>query len=110
MFFRLVIEVVVAMLAAYGLYCALKALAEWLFPTEQLIVAIELRTAEDAEELDRLLYDARMLLRRRGGMRIAVLVSETLLDGTVGNKDTLLEPYEALLEEYGADCYLIDMD
>ena len=110
MFFRLMIEVAVAMLAAYGLYYALKAVAEWLFPTEQLMVAVEIRTLQDAQDLECLLYDARMLMHRRGGMRIAVLISEQLLDGTVGIGDTLLEPYAALLEQYDADCYLIDMD
>lgn len=110
MFFRLVIEVAVAMLAAYGVYCALKTLAEWLFPTEQIAVAVEVRTAEDVHALDRLLYDARASFLRRGRTRLIVLISEDLLDGTAGLGDRLFEPYETLLDQYDADCYLIDMD
>ena len=33
-----------------------------------------------------------------------------LMDGTAGLEERLFEPYETLLDQYDADCYLIDMD
>ena len=110
MFFRMLIEVGVAMFAAYGIYCALKALAELLFPTRQIAVAVEVRTPDDAEKLDLLLHEARMAFWRRGGTRTVVLLSADLMDGRVGRGDELFAQYDELLERYGAECYLIDMD
>lgn len=110
MFFRLLIEVAVAMFAAFGVYCALHAMAELLFPTHQIAVAVEIATPEDAENLDALLYDAKRMFRRRGGMRTVVLLSADLMDGRVGRGEELFDEYDELLDRYGAECYLIDMD
>lgn len=110
MFFRMMIEVAVAMFAAYGIYCALKVMAELLFPSDRIAVAIEIRTQADAEDLDMLLYDARATVWRRGRARTVVLLSTALMDGSVGSGDEIFEPYASLLTRYGADCYLIDMD
>ena len=110
MFLRMLLEVGVAMFAAYGIYCALKVVAELLFPTRQIAVAVEVRTEADAKNLDVLLYEARMAFWRRGGRRTVVLLSADLMDGRVGHGDELLDEYDEILERYGAECYLIDMD
>ena len=110
MFFRILIEVAVAMFAAWGVYCALHAIAELLFPTHQISVAVEIRTMEDIENLDTLLYDAKQMFGRRGGMHTVVLLSSDLMDGRAGRGDELLDRYDEILERYGAECYLIDMD
>ena len=108
MFFRMLIEVGVAMFAAYGILCAFKVGAELLFPSQQIVVAIEVRTKEDADALDVLLYDAKSLVWRRGRTRTVVLLASDLMDGRVGYGEALLEPYASLIERYGAECYLID--
>ena len=110
MFFRMLIEVAVAMFAAFGVYCALHAMAELLFPTQQIAVAVEIRTMEEMENLDTLLYDAKQVFWRRGGMRTVVLLSADLMDGRAGRGDELLDRYDEILERYGAECYLIEMD
>ena len=110
MFFRMLIEVGVAMFAAYGIYCALKAMAEILFPAKQMAVAVEVCNEEDAEALDMLLYEAKLSFLRRGRTHLVVLLSTALMDGRVGLGDEIFEPYASLLERYGAECYLIDMN
>jgi len=104
----LIIEIGVAMLAVFGLCCALKMLLELLFSSDRISVAIEVMEARDARTMDLLLREAQTLSLGKGRARLVVLISSALMDGTVGLGDTLDEEYAALIDSYGAECYLID--
>ena len=108
MLFGYVIEVAVALFAVFGFYCAARMFCELLFSPSQIVVAIEVREKQDAQELDMLLHEARSAFLRKGRARLVVLVSADLMDGTVGEGEELFPLYDELLEEYGAECYLID--
>ena len=108
MLFGYVIEVSVALFAVFGFYCAVRMFFELLFTPGQIAVAVEVREREDAEELDMLLHEARSTFLRKGKARIVVLLSSELMDGTVGKGEELDPHYGELLDEYGAECYLID--
>ena len=110
MFFEALWRVAVALFAAFGLYCALRMLAESLFASDRIAVAIEIETRGDARDLDMLLHEARVLFGRRRGMRIVVLLSAELMDGTLGEGTTLSPACEELLERYGAECYLMNYE
>ncbi len=108
MFFSYVIEVTVALFAVFGFYCVIRLFCELLFAPSQLAVAVEVREREDAEMLDMLLQDARGAFLRRGHARLVVLLSYELMDGTVGIGEELLPHYKELLEQFDAECYLIE--
>ena len=98
----------VALFSVFGVYCAWRTLAELLGASQRVLVAVEVLNRQDADALELLLQEASDTFLRRGHLRIVVLVSVELMDGTVGLGDELSEPYLALLERYGADCYLIE--
>lgn len=100
-------EVAVALLAVFGLYCAVKIGLEWLFFPCNVVIAVEVNTREDADMLDVLLHEAESASFRKKSRRTVVLISVDLMDGTVGFDDVLLEEYEELLDRYGADYYLV---
>ena len=108
MFFLYVIEAMVALFAIFGFYCMIKLFCELLFAPSQLAVAVEVRAREDAEMLDMLLREAQGSLLRIGRARLVVLLSYELMDGTVGIGEELLPHYKELLEQFDAECYLIE--
>ena len=110
MFWRMLLEVGVAIFAVYGIACAARTLTEWIFPQKNLAMAVQIRTLEDAQDMDLLLYEARASVMRRGRSKLIVLISSSLMTGTVGEDDTLFDEYETMIERYGADCYLVEMD
>lgn len=110
MLWRTFFEVGIALLAVYGIACAARTLTEWIFPQKNLAMAVQIRTKEDAWAMDLLLREARSSVIRRGKSRLIVLVSSSLMEGTVGEDEMLFDEYEALIDQYGAECYLIDMD
>ena len=99
--------VILALFAVFGFFCAVRIFAERIWIPEQLVVAIEILDLEDAEMLDMLLHEAVSAFSRRRAMRVVILLSASLMDGRVGEGDELLPEYRALLERYGAECYLI---
>ncbi len=108
MFFDLFWRIVLLACAVFGAYCAIKTLAEALFSSDRVTVALEIREKEDADDLDMLLCEAQSTSLRRGRTRVVVLISSDLMDGTVGEGDELYDSYMNLLDRYGAECYLID--
>lgn len=97
----------IALFGVFGLYSILRILVDWLFPPQGLCIAVEVLDKRDAEALDMLLTDAVAKAFCRGGRPI-VLLSTSLMDGTVGEGDALSEQYAALLDRFGAECYLIE--
>lgn len=104
----LITEIGVAMLAVFGFCCALQMLLDLLFSSDRISVAIEITEKKDADTLDILLREAQTLSLGKGRPRLVVLISAALMDGTVGTVDVLNENYAAIIDQYGADCYLID--
>ena len=95
-------------LAVFGAFSAVVLLCEWLFSSQQVVVAVELRTREDAASLALLLDEAEHTALRRGRRRIVVLVSQNLMDGTLGIGTELHESVMEMIDGYDADCYLIE--
>ena len=110
MFFEILLRVGVALFAAFGLICALQMLARLLFGSDRLAGALEITSHEDAKDLDRLLHEARITFGGCGTSRLVVLISSTLMDGTLGIGEDFSDECLEILECYGADCYLIDFD
>ena len=108
MLFGYVIEASVALFAVFGFYCAARMLCELGLASSQIAVAVEVREEADAQALDMLLHEARAAFLRRGHARLVVLVSSDLMRGCMGEGEVLFSLYEDLLDEYGAECYLID--
>lgn len=97
----------VALFAVFGFFCAVRVMADLLFPNKRISVAVEVWTREDAEELDLMLGEAAARSMQRGA-RLVVLLSVELMDGTVGVGEELLDYYAELLDRFGAECYLIE--
>lgn len=100
--------VLTVLFSVFGFLCALHMLCEWLFASEQITAAIEIKEKKDAEMLDMLLHEAGSASLRKGRGRLVVLLSADLMDGTVGLGETLSPFYQDLIDRYGAECYLID--
>ncbi len=106
---KIIIDIAVALFAVYGFFCALRLLADLLWAPRQLAVAVTVQNREDADMLDVLLHEADSAFFTNRNAPIIVLVSAALMDGTVGLGEELFDTYADLLEEYGAECYLIDL-
>ncbi len=101
-------EILVALLAVVGFYAILRLLAASLLCPRQVVVALLLEQAVDAETLDILLDEARRNPARRRGARVTVFVSRALLDGRMGEDGRLHATYADVLARYGADWYMAE--
>ena len=109
MLFQLIIDVAVAMFAAFGFYCALRAILDLLFVPKQISVAIEVQEKKDADVLDVLLHEASSAFFRQGRrLKIKVLISSALLSGTVGEDGVPYEKYLDWIQMYNAAWYAVD--
>ncbi|MBE6575938.1 MAG: hypothetical protein E7654_06695 [Ruminococcaceae bacterium] len=70
---RIVFEVVAAMLAVWGLYCALRALGELFFVPRAYAVAVHLREGETAASLSSRIIEARLALSGSAEQRVLLL-------------------------------------
>ena len=104
----LFLQLVFWTLAVFGAFCAILLLCEWLFASRQVVVAVEIRTREDATALELLLEEAERTSLRRGSTRTVVLISQSLMDGTLGLGTELFESVLELIDRFDADCYLIE--
>lgn len=110
MFLEILLRIGVALFAAFGLICALQMLVRLLFCSDRLAGAVVVQSREDAEELDQLLHEARVTFGGCGTSRLLVLISTSLMDGTLGVGEECNDECLELLACYDADCYLIDFD
>ena len=104
----LFLQMVFWALAIFGGFWAILLLCEWLFASPQVVVAVELHTREDAYAIDLLLAEAEHTALRCGGTHTVVLISQSLMDGTLGIGAELYESVTELIDRYDADCYLIE--
>ena len=105
---RIVFDVVMAALAVFGFYCAIKTIGEWWLTPDGLCVAVSVCDEAAANRLDVLLHEAQRSLLRRGKMRIVVLFSADLMQGCAGYGEILRPDIEELVRRYGADCYVVE--
>lgn len=105
---RMFFEIFLATFAVIGFYSMLKMIGERIFPTECLDVAIRLCNEEQVEQLDILLNIAAS--QRRRGRSIVVLISSHLMYGAMGYGEVLRPELEALLRQYGAECFVVDIE
>lgn len=110
MFLEILLRVGVALFAAFGLICALQMLTRLLFGSDCLTGAVVVRSHEDAEELAELLHEARIVFGGCGTSGLVVLISTSLMDGTLGVGEECNDECLEILDCYGADCYLIDFE
>ncbi len=107
---QLFLEIFVAVLAVFGLYCAMRIFADVFLARGDVSVAVKVMTHEDAEDLPLLLTEAKTAFLCFGRCEVVLLVSNALMDGTLGVGEHFHEQTRELLEQYGVTCYLIDPD
>ncbi len=78
MTFALIADLCIAVFAVFGFYAALRLLVAFFASPANLSVALEIRSAEDAENIDCLLSAARENFYLRRGDALVVLLDATL--------------------------------
>lgn len=93
-------EILIAILAVFGLYCILRLIADALFRSENILYAVEVNTEEELQRLNLTIEEARggLFAPRR---RVAVL-----LNADFACRAGLLEA----LERRDVDCYVFEME
>ncbi len=107
---QLFLEIFVAVLAVFGLYCAMRIFADVFLSTGDVSVAVRVLTDEDAHNLPILLNEAKTSFLRFGRVELVLLVSTRLMAGTLGVGDEFNEEVLEWIEAYGATVYLVTPD
>lgn len=95
---RTILEVTIALFAVYGIYCAIRALAECCFVPRAYAVAVRLRPGEPADELASRIVEARLALCGAAEARVLLLCDEHMLPD---------EATEMLLQEHSGDVLIV---
>ena len=108
----LILEIGIACLTVFGFCCLLQLLFDCFYAAKHFYITVEIREERDADMLDMLLHEARSAFFRKRRMKTLVLISSHLFEKEiVGTRDGVLyDPYADLLEEYAAECYIMDWD
>ncbi len=96
-------ELLLAALAVFGLWCALRLVTEALCSSRNVTVAVEVLDATARDALCALLREARANLSCRRGSTVAVLYDRSLLES-----GELPPAVRGACRRYGARCYIID--
>ena len=109
---ELIWRVGISALAVFGFCCMLQMLLDHMFSSKRFWITVKIRDEKDADMLDLLLHEAYSAFFRKRASRTIVLISSTLFEnGTVGGRDGVLyDRYADLIEEYAAECYIMDWD
>ena len=100
---ELFFELLLAALAVFGLWCALRLLAETWFSSRFVMMAVEVSDEDAKASLWQLLEETRANLSCRRGSHIVVLYDRSLLqDGA------LPSAVRGACRRFGARCYIID--
>ena len=71
-------EVIIAMLAMYGVFCAIQLLSELFFPSSSFTLAVIARRGESVESVYKKLCYAQLIsARERGAAVYPIVISET---------------------------------
>ena len=97
MYFRLAIEIILALFSVFGIYSALRLVVQRFFGDGRIFLAVEILSAEDADRAEDTIREAfeSFLLAPSG--RLAVIISEELC-----SDEGLMD----IIAEYGAECYV----
>ena len=95
------LELLVAVFAIIGLYRVICWIAQKLFGSKHILVAIEILTQRDAESAEVLIRDALFRCLSLPSGRIVVLTVEALREHPV---------LKRMVRTYGVDCYVIPME
>ena len=98
MYVRIAIEVVVALFAVFGFYSAVRLLAQRIFSSESIILAVEIQTEDDVLNAEMLIREALGSFLLASSSHIAVLVPAALCSNELMN----------VAHKYGVQCYIID--
>ncbi len=99
---ELFLELLLCSLALFGLWSAMRLLAEYLLGARCIAPSVTLRTREDADAVMNLLEEAEASLSCRRGGCIVVLCDEGLTEN--GKSPSWLS---AACRRYGAVCYVV---
>ena len=99
MVLQIILEIVVACFAVLGLYHSVCWIAQKLFGSRRLAVAIEILTQRDAESAEVLIRDALSQYLSLPSERVVVLTLPEL---------SSVPALRRAVEIYGLDCYVID--
>ncbi len=97
---RLAIEIIAALFAVFGVYCATRLAAQKIFGTENIILAVTLKDKNDAIDAEMLIREALGSFLVTSSCRVAVLLTEELATDT----DLM-----SAIRKYGAEYYIVDM-
>lgn len=100
--FLIIEQVVMSILAIFGLIFLFRAVFDWFFAPAAITVAVEIKSKKDADDLDILLCEAEKSIFRRRGVSTVVLIPPKLLHGEIGEGGVLYLPYRQVIEEYHA--------
>ena len=100
---ELFFEILIAALAVFGLWCAMRLMAELAFCSNEVTLAVCVLDSETKDSLGALLEQARAVLSYRRRVPIAVLYAASLLE----NGD-IPEDVKQTARAFGARCYVVD--
>ena len=95
-------QVLVSILAVFGLIFIFRAVFDWFFAPAAMTVAITVNSKKDADDLDILLEEAGKSPFRRRGVPTIVLIPSVLLQGEIGREGVLDPIYRQVIEAYHA--------
>ncbi|MBQ9779322.1 MAG: hypothetical protein IJW00_11320 [Clostridia bacterium] len=105
--FAVIGQMVLSILAIFGLIFLFRAVFDWYFAPCAITVAVTIKSRKDADDLDILLCEAEKSVFRRRGVPMVVLVSSELMQGEIGDKEGLYPAYQDVVTAYSAAVYMI---
>ena len=106
---ELFVQICIAVFAVFGFCSGVHTLLDLLFLPKQLAVAVKIEHTEDLEDLDLLLSQARAFGGGCAKHPPVVLLSADLAKAAESDapaKERCID----VMERYGADCYLVEME
>ena len=99
MYIVMAAEIIAAMFAVFGLYCAIKILAQRRFGSDRIIWAVEFKNKKDAEDAEMLIRESMGVFLSTKSCRVAALVDREL----EGDEELM-----SILHRYGVDICIVD--
>ena len=99
MYLRLAVDIIAALFAVFGLYSAVRLLAQKIFGSDRLFLCVEIKDKEDAENADILVREALSAFLLTSSCRVVMLVRAELADDV---------EVERVRQIYGVECYVVE--
>ena len=108
----LILKILIAALAVFGFYCAVQTVMDLIFSARRFQITIKIKNEKDADMLDMLLHEAQSAFFRKKSPCAVVSISSSLFEREImGSRDgVLFDRYSDLIEQYRAECYVMDWD